>query len=114
MGTVPTVTRPADSFLSKIPLCPSREIHAKMALTSIGWDCKTMPWKKGISGNPMGNPGKDKLFRTALLMELKSKGEDMPELRQIARTCIDLAVEGEPWAIKGIADRLDGKASIVV
>jgi hypothetical protein len=73
-----------------------------------------MPWKKGTSGNPNGNPGKDKLFRTALLMELKRKGEDMPELRQIARTLISLAVGGEMWAIKEIADRLDGKASVVV
>ena len=73
-----------------------------------------MPWKKGASGNPKGNPGKDKLFRTALLMELKSKGQDMPELRQIARKCIDLALGGEPWAVKEIADRLDGKASVVV
>ena len=30
-----------------------------------------MPWKKGASGNPNGNPGKDKLFRTALFMELR-------------------------------------------
>jgi len=73
------------------------------------WDCKTMPWKKGTSGNPNGNPGKDKLFRTALLMELKSKGQGMPELRQIARKCIDRALEGESWAVKQIWDRLDGK-----
>jgi Family of unknown function (DUF5681) len=59
-----------------------------------------MAWKKGTSGNPRGNPGKDKLLRTALIMELKSKGQDMPELRQIARNCIDLALGGEPWAVK--------------
>jgi len=53
-----------------------------------------MPWKKGTSGNPNGNPGKDKLLRTALLMELKSKGEDMPELRKIARGVVDCAVKG--------------------
>jgi hypothetical protein len=68
-----------------------------------------MAWKKGTSGNPNGNPGKDKLLRTALLMELKSKGEDMPELRQIARKCIDVALEGQSWAVKEIWDRLDGK-----
>lgn len=43
-------------------------------------------------------------------MELKSKGQGMPELRQIARKCIDLALEGEPWALKEIWNRLDGKA----
>jgi hypothetical protein len=48
-------------------------------------------------------------FRTALLMELKSKGQDMPELRQIARKCIDRALEDQSWAIKEIWDRLDGK-----
>ena len=73
--------------------------------------------KNGTSGNPYGNPGKDKLLRTALLMELKNKGEDMPELRQIARRIIDCAVKGKEnwtWAAKEIWDRLDGKASVVV
>ena len=73
-----------------------------------------VPEKKGTSGNRKGNPGKDKFFRTALLMELKSKGQDMPELHRIARTCIDLALGGEPWAVKEIGDRLDGKASVVI
>jgi hypothetical protein len=68
--------------------------------------------RKGTSVNPRGNPGKDKLIRTALLMELKSKGEDMPELRQIARKCIDLALKGEPWAVKEIGDSLDGKSPL--
>ena len=76
-----------------------------------------MPWRKGTSGNPRGNPGKDKLLRTALLMELKSKGEDMPELRKIARRVIDCAVnakENWSWAVKEIADRLDGKTSVTM
>ena len=34
-------------------------------------------WKPGQSGNPHGQ-AKDKLFRTAIIMELKSVGEDMP------------------------------------
>ena len=76
-----------------------------------------MPWKKGTSGNPNGNPGKDKLLRTALRMELKSKGEDMPELRKIARRVVDCAVKGKEnwiWAAKEIWDRLDGKATVSV
>src|SRR5262245_3273513 len=76
-----------------------------------------MPWKKGTSGNPSGNPGKDKFLRTALLMELKSKGQDMPELRAIARRIIDCAVKGKEswsWAAKEIWDRLDGKAVVAV
>ena len=41
-----------------------------------------MPWKKGQSGKPKGvGVGKEKLMRQALMMELKSAGEDLPELR---------------------------------
>ena len=39
-----------------------------------------MPFEKGKSGNPGGRP-KEKLFRAALIMELKAAGEDMPDLR---------------------------------
>jgi hypothetical protein len=72
-----------------------------------------MPWKKGQSGNPTGaGVGKEKLMRQALMMELKSAGEDLPELRQIARRVIDCAINDEEnwsWAVKEIWDRLDGK-----
>ena len=67
-----------------------------------------MAWKKGQSGNQNGQ-GKDKLFRTALLMELKSRGEDMPELRKIARKAIDQALDGDNSARNMIIERLDGK-----
>ena len=67
-----------------------------------------MAWKKGESGNPNGR-SKDKLFRDALVMELKSKGKDMPELRQIARVAIDLAIAGDHAARNFIVERLDGK-----
>jgi hypothetical protein len=36
--------------------------------------------------------GKEKLMRQALMMELKSAGEHLPELRQIARRVIDCAL----------------------
>jgi hypothetical protein len=72
-----------------------------------------MPWKKGQSGNPKGvGVGKEKLMRQALMMELKSAGEDLPELRQIARRVIDCALHDEEnwsWAVKEVWDRLDGK-----
>jgi hypothetical protein len=72
-----------------------------------------MPWKKGQSGKPKGvGVGKEKLMRQALMMELKSAGEDLPELRQIARRVIDCALNDEEnwsWAVKEIWDRLDGK-----
>jgi hypothetical protein len=44
--------------------------------------------------------------------KLKSAGEDLPELRQIARRVIDCALNDEQnwsWAVKEIWDRLDGK-----
>jgi hypothetical protein len=78
-----------------------------------------MPWKKGQSGNPTGvGVGKEKLFRQALMMELKSVGEDLPELRVIARNVIDEAKNrnnGE-WfaAAKELWNRLDGKTPVMV
>lgn len=80
-----------------------------------------MAWNKGESGNPTGT-AKDKIFRQALMMELKSKGEALPELRKIARRIIDTAM-GEVKIRKGqtkanytpefattvIIERLDGK-----
>jgi hypothetical protein len=74
-------------------------------------------WKPGQSGNPDGR-GKDKLFRQALVMELKAAGEDLPELRTIARNLIDVAkdTEHDDWtfAVREIIDRVDGKAPVMV
>jgi len=53
----------------------------------------------------------------ALMMELKSAGEDLPELRQIARRVIDGALtdpEDSAWAAKEIWNRIDGKAPVMV
>lgn len=36
--------------------------------------------------------------------------DDGKRLRAIAERLIDLAVEGEAWAVRELADRLDGKA----
>jgi hypothetical protein len=74
-------------------------------------------WKPGQSGNPHGT-AKDKLFRQALVMTLKEAGEDLPELRQIARELIDVAKNSEnddwPFAVREIIDRIDGKATVMV
>jgi hypothetical protein len=67
-----------------------------------------MGWTKGQSGNPNGR-SKDKLFRDAIIIELKSRGEHMPELRQIARVAIELAIAGDHAARNFIVERLDGK-----
>lgn len=70
-----------------------------------------MAFEKGKTGNPNGRPKRAKLFETALMMELKEAGEDMPELRKIARNLIKLCGSDEnPLpAIKEFADRMDGK-----
>jgi hypothetical protein len=37
--------------------------------------------------------------------------DDGDRLRKAAETLLSLAAQGEPWAVKEIADRLDGKAA---
>lgn len=66
-----------------------------------------MAFEKGKSGNP-GGKHKEKLFRNALMMELKSAGEDMPDLREIARGLIERAKAADV-ATKEFIDRIDGK-----
>lgn len=60
------------------------------------------------NGNKLGGRRKEKQFHDALQMELKETN-DGKALRKIARKLIAQAEAGEPWAIKEIADRLDGK-----
>lgn len=42
------------------------------------------------------------------------KQEDGRRLRQAAERLLSLAADGEPWAIKELADRVDGKAVATV
>jgi hypothetical protein len=72
-----------------------------------------MTWKAGQSGNPSGGPGrpKEKPFADALRIVL---AEDDPttqkrKLRVIAEKLVTSAMEGEPWAVKEVMDRIDGK-----
>lgn len=67
-----------------------------------------MPFEPGKSGNPGGRP-KTKPFRDALRVELAATGEDSRALRDIARSLIGKARDGDIQAIREIADRLDGK-----
>ena len=67
-----------------------------------------MTWAKGQSGNPAGGPLGPKPFATALHRAIVQ--DDGRRLRIIAEKLIDLAVDGEPWAVQMLADRCDGRA----
>jgi len=61
-------------------------------------------------GAPVGNQNgkKGKLFYNQLRVALVQ--EDSRKLRNIAQKLVDAAEQGEPWAVKEIMDRVDGKA----
>jgi len=61
-------------------------------------------------GAPLGNQNgkKGKLFYNQLRIALVQ--EDSRKLRTIAQKLVDAAEQGEPWAIKEVIDRVDGKA----
>ena len=61
-------------------------------------------------GAPKGNDNarKGRLFFDQLRKELVQ--EDAVKLRMIARKLVEAAQDGEPWAVKEIMDRVDGKA----
>jgi hypothetical protein len=65
------------------------------------------PTNKG--GAPVGNQNgkKGKLFYDALRIALVQ--EDKKKLRKITDKLVESAENGEPWAVKEIMDRMDGK-----
>lgn len=70
-----------------------------------------MPFEKGKSGNPSGVQS-NKPFLAALKRALAQ--DDGKKLRAAAERLIELAAQGEPWAVKELADRTDGKPATVV
>ena len=60
----------------------------------------------GQKGNQ--NAKKGKLFYNELRKALVQ--QDQINLRRIADKLVEKAIEGEPWAVKEIMDRVDGKA----
>lgn len=70
-----------------------------------------MTFKKGQSGNPAGTP-KDKPFLDALNRAIAQN--DGKKLRAAAEGLLTAAAEKEPWAVKELADRLDGKPAQTV
>ena len=65
-----------------------------------------MLYAPGQSGNA-GNK-RERLFYSALSRAIAQ--EDAKRVRAAAEQLLDLAASGEAWAIKELADRLDGKA----
>jgi hypothetical protein len=75
-----------------------------------------MPWKKGQSGNPFGRLPGEKQFADQLRIVLaepvdKNDPKSVRKLRRIAEKLAECALNGEPWAICQVADRIDGKAT---
>ena len=62
-----------------------------------------------MAGRPKGAENKDKPYREALRLELAAAGEDLKELRAIARVHIGMCKCGDLGAITALADRTDGK-----
>lgn len=55
---------------------------------------------------PAGRPPAEKSFKAALD---KAIAQDPKALRRAADRLLNLAADGEAWAVKELADRLDGK-----
>lgn len=72
-----------------------------------------MPFKKGQSGNPKGRP-KDGTSWAAVLDKLCQEQIQVGKLTMskkeaICRKLLQLASQGERWAIEALMDRIDGK-----
>jgi hypothetical protein len=61
---------------------------------------------ESMKGNQ--NAKKGRLFFDQLRKVLVQN--DALKLRQVTEKLVDAAIEGEPWAVKEIMDRMDGKA----
>lgn len=70
----------------------------------------TLPIETNKVGAPEGNDNarKGKLFYDQLRKVLVQN--DSLKLRQVSEKLVDAAIEGEPWAVKEVIDRMDGKA----
>mgnify|MGYP003335668730 FL=1 len=62
-----------------------------------------------MAGAPLGNQNaaKQRMFYDKLRLVLTQQPE---RLRKIAEELVSKAEQGEPWAIKELIDRVDGKA----
>ena len=68
---------------------------------------------KNLGGAPLGNNngGSGQLFHSALKRALARAGKNVDGgLNKVCDKLVKSANDGEQWAIKEIADRIDGKA----
>lgn len=59
--------------------------------------------------NAVGQQDTEKPFREALTRAIKQ--DDGKRIRATAEKLLDLAAEGQAWAVKELADRVDGKVA---
>lgn len=57
-----------------------------------------------------GRPPREKSFANMLNIALTAKGvSGETKLREVAEVLVSKALDGEPWAVNMVADRVDGK-----
>ena len=68
-------------------------------------------FKVGVSGNPNGRPkGSSSIKDILRKIGMEDGTEDgLPKLEVIMRKVFIEAVDGKPWAVQFLADRLEGK-----
>jgi len=70
-------------------------------------------WKKGVSGNPKGRPKKQESLTSLLKEEIDTICPADKENRTwgdlVVRATLQLALKGNPVALREVWDRLDGK-----
>jgi len=67
-----------------------------------------------MAGNKNSGKRRDAMFFNALNMALKDEKTNPQALRKVANKLIREAQKGEAWAIKELADRLDGKPAQMI
>ena len=69
-----------------------------------------MPFAKGNRANPNGGPRKKQCLTHLLRRSLSGLGPDgKPRKAALAKKVADLALQGKPWAVQLVWERIDGK-----
>ena len=66
----------------------------------------------GAVGNPTGRNGKE--FQAALRIAVRRADGDKTKLNKIAEAIVEKAMTGDVAAVNTVADRLDGKPTVLV